>query len=175
LELASIIEIVLFLLGVVLLLIELFVVPGFGFFGVAGIIFIVAGLFLGLISDFKFIDWSIISIALVQLAGSFVLSIILIYFLSKTLPKTQIWNRLILSDNIESKSGYTVSKPEYQNLKGKIGKALTDLRPSGIVIIEGKRIDVVTTGDFIEEGTEVVVFREEGSAVFVEKIVKDQG
>ena len=169
LELASVIEILLFIVGVVLLIVEIFIVPGFGIFGISGIILMVAGLFLGLLSDFKFIDWTIISMALVQLAGSFVLSLILIYFLSKVLPKTQVWNKLILADNIESKSGYTVAKPEYQNLKGKIGKALTDLRPSGTVIIEGKRIDVVTTGEFIEEGSEVIVKREEGSAVFVEK------
>ena len=169
LELASVIEILLFIVGVVLLIVEIFIVPGFGIFGISGIILMVAGLFLGLLSDFKFIDCTIISMALVQLAGSFVLSLILIYFLSKVLPKTQVWNKLILADNIESKSGYTVAKPEYQNLKGKIGKALTDLRPSGTVIIEGKRIDVVTTGEFIEEGSEVIVKREEGSAVFVEK------
>jgi membrane-bound serine protease (ClpP class) len=53
LELASIIEIVLFIAGVALLLVEIFIVPGFGFFGVGGIILIVAGLFLGLLSDFN--------------------------------------------------------------------------------------------------------------------------
>jgi membrane-bound serine protease (ClpP class) len=169
LELASIIEIVLFIAGVALLLVEIFIVPGFGFFGVGGIILIVAGLFLGLLSDFKYIDWSILSVALVQLAGSFVLSIILIYFLSKFLPRTQIWNKLILADNINSSSGYISSRPEYKELIGKVGKALTDLRPSGTMIIGNKRIDVVTDGEYIEEGTEIIVVRESGSAVVVEK------
>jgi membrane-bound serine protease (ClpP class) len=173
LELASVIEIVLFIAGVALLLVEIFIVPGFGFFGVGGIILIVAGLFLGLLSDFKYIDWSILSVALVQLAGSFVLSIILIYFLSKFLPRTQIWNKLILADNINSSSGYISSKPEYKELIGKVGKALTDLRPSGTMIIGSKRIDVVTDGEFIDEGTEIVVVRESGSAVVVEKTKSD--
>jgi membrane-bound serine protease (ClpP class) len=154
---------------VALLIVEIFVVPGFGFFGVAGIILIVAGLFLGLLSDFKFIDWSIISTALIQLAASFVLSIIIMFFLSKFLPKTQIWKNLILADNIGSGSGYTTSKPEYKELVGKVGTALTDLRPSGTMLLENKRIDVVTDGEFIEEGTEIVIIRESGSAVVVEK------
>ncbi|MBL1214145.1 MAG: nodulation protein NfeD [Ignavibacteriae bacterium] len=174
LELASVIEILLFIAGVALLLVEIFVVPGFGVFGVSGIILIVAGLFLGLLSDFKYIDWSIISVALVQLAGSFVLSIFLIYLLSRLLPRSQIWNKLILADNINSSSGYITSKPEYKKLVGKVGLALTDLRPSGTLIINKKRIDVVTDGEYIEAGTEVIVVRQSGSAVVVERTNKEE-
>jgi membrane-bound serine protease (ClpP class) len=65
--------------------------------------------------------------------------------------------------------GYISSRPEYKELIGKVGKALTDLRPSGTMIIGNKRIDVVTDGEFIEEGTEIIVVRESGSAVVVEK------
>ena len=120
LESASVIEIVIFIIGVILLLIEIFIVPGFGVFGILGIISMVAGLFLGLVADFPLIDFDIISVAIIQLAASFLTALLLLFLLSKTLPKTNIWNKLILQANIEAKSGYT-AKPDFDHLVGKKG------------------------------------------------------
>jgi membrane-bound serine protease (ClpP class) len=168
LEIASVIEIIIFAVGVVLLLLEIFVIPGFGVFGIVGITLMVAGLFLGLIADFPIIDFSLVNIAIIQLAGAFVMTFILIYFLSKVLPKTQIWNKLILQDNINMKSGYT-TKPELDHLVGKKGEALTDLRPSGTAQINKTRVDVVTGGEYILKGAKVIVKFVEGSKVVVEE------
>lgn len=168
LQLASVIEIVVFLVGVALLLLEIFVVPGFGITGAVGIVLMVAGLFLGLISDFPMVDWSILSVAIVQLASSFILAFITIFILLKFLPKTEMFNKLILQRNIDLRSGYT-SDDKIQELIGKIGKAFTDLRPSGTALIENKRIDVVTNGEYITKGTKIVVISKEGSKVVVEK------
>lgn len=169
LEIASIMDILIFLIGVILLIVEIFVIPGFGVFGIAGIIMIVAGLFMGLISDFPLIETSLLSIAIIQLAGSFVLSTIVIYFLAKTLPKTAMWNKLILEKGIKEKSGYAARK-EYKELIGEKGKALTDLRPSGTAIINDKRYDVVSEGGYIVKNTKIVVVDEEGSKIVVSKI-----
>jgi len=169
LELASVIEIVVFIVGVILLLIEIFVVPGFGIFGAAGIILMVGSLFLGLISDFPLVDWEMIQMATIQLAGAFILAIIVIYLLLKFLPKSQIWNNLVLKRNIDEQSGYTADV-KLKELLGKTGKALTDLRPSGSALIESKRIDVVTNGVYIIKGSKIIVTEEEGSKVIVEKI-----
>lgn len=168
LEIASIMDILIFLIGVILLIVEIFVIPGFGVFGIAGIIMIVAGLFMGLISDFPLIETSLLSIAIIQLAGSFVLSTIVIYFLAKTLPKTAMWNKLILEKGIKEKSGYAARK-EYKELIGEKGKALTDLRPSGTAIINDKRYDVVSEGGYIVKNTKIVVVDEEGSKIVVSK------
>lgn len=168
LELASIIEIIIFVAGIILLITEIFLIPGFGIFGAAGIVLIVGSLFLGLISDFPLVDWDMIQMATIQLAVAFVLAIILLYILFKTLPKSQIWNKLVLQRNIEAGSGYTADI-KLQELLGKTGKALTDLRPSGTVVIDKKRIDVVTNGEYIIKGTKVVVIDEEGSKIVVEK------
>ncbi|MFC2134887.1 nodulation protein NfeD [Bacteroidota bacterium] len=168
LEIASVIEIIIFAAGVILLLVEIFVIPGFGIFGVLGIVMMVAGLFLGLISDFPIIDFDLVSAAIIQLAVSFVMTFILIYLLSKVLPKTRIWNRLILQENIITKSGYT-SKPDLDHLIGKRGLALTDLRPSGTAVINKKRIDVVTGGEYILKDAKVIVKSVEGSKVEVEE------
>ena len=168
LELASIIEIIIFIIGVILLLIEIFVIPGFGIFGAAGIILMIGSLFLGLISDFPLVDWEMVQMATIQLAGAFILAIIVIFILLKYLPKSKIWNNLVLKRNIEEQSGYTADE-ELQELLGKKGKAITDLRPSGTADIGGKRVDVVTHGEYITKGTKVVVIDEEGSKVVVEK------
>lgn len=168
LELASIMEILLFIIGVGLLIVEIFIIPGFGIFGVLGILLIIGSLFLGLISDFPLVDWSMIQMATIQLALALVLSIVVIYFLLRFLPKTKIWNNLVLQKNIDEKSGYTAEQIT-KELYGKKGEALTDLRPSGMALIDGKRIDVVTNGEYLEKGTKIVVTFEEGSKVVVEE------
>lgn len=170
LELASIIEILMFVIGVILLIIEIFVVPGFGIFGIAGIILMVGSLFLGLISDFEMIDWSIISIAIIQLGLTFLFTFIVIFLLLKFIPKTDMWGKLILKEQLAAKSGYA-AKPAFEHLIGLEGVAFTDLRPSGTVLINGNRIDVVTEGDYIKNGSRVTVKSVEGSKVVVE-IVK---
>lgn len=84
----------------------------------------------------------------------------------KILPKTNVWNRLILQENIGDKSGYA-SKPTLEHLVGAEGIALTDLRPAGAAIINGNRIDVVTEGDYISHDAAIVVKSVEGSKVVV--------
>jgi membrane-bound serine protease (ClpP class) len=170
LELASAIEIILFAAGVVLLLIEIFVIPGFGVFGILGIIFMITGLFLGLLADFPLIDWSDISFAIIQLALSFVATGLLMFLLTKFLPKSEIWNRLILANDISSTSGYTTSDPGFKYLLNLVGEALTDLRPSGTIKVENKRYDVVTAGEYIVKGKTVRVVDIEGSKVVVEEV-----
>jgi membrane-bound serine protease (ClpP class) len=167
LELASIIEILLFIIGVILIVLEIFVIPGFGIFGILGIIFMVGGLFLGLISDFHLIDWNIISLAIIQLGLTFLFTAIVVFFLLKFLPKTEIWNKLILNAQVASKSGYG-AKAAFEHLVGIQGIAFTDLRPSGTALINGNRVDVVTEGDFIKNGTEIIVKSVEGSKVVVD-------
>jgi membrane-bound serine protease (ClpP class) len=168
LELVSAFEIVIFVVGVILLLLEIFVIPGFGIVGVLGILLMISGLFLGLLGDFSITDTNDISNAIIQLASSFVMSGILIFILSKFLPKTKMWNNLILHADISSTSGYT-SNIDLSSLIGAVGVAMTDLRPAGTAIINSKRIDVVTDGEFIKNGTSIVVNFIQGSRVVVEE------
>ena len=169
LELASVIEIILFIGGVALLIIGLFVVPGFGVFEIGGILLMMAGLFLGLLSDFPIVDSGMISGAIIQLALTFVITIIVIYLLTKFLPKSVSWNTLILSDNIVTTSGYS-SDPDFAEIIGMNGKSLTDLRPSGTAVINNKRYDVVTAGEFIVHGSEIKVLKVDGAKIVVEEI-----
>jgi membrane-bound serine protease (ClpP class) len=169
LELVSIMDILLFLIGVALIVVEIFVIPGFGVFGITGIILMIAGLFMGLITDFPLIETELLSLAIIQLASSFILSAVMIYILAKMLPKTNIWNNLILKKGIEATSGYTSNK-DFNHLIGLSGEALTDLRPSGTAIIEGKRYDVVTQGEYIVRESKIEVLETEGSKIVVKII-----
>ncbi|MFA7228271.1 MAG: NfeD family protein, partial [Melioribacteraceae bacterium] len=166
LDLASLLEIIIFILGVILLLLEIFVIPGFGIVGIIGILFMIAGLFFGLVSDFGMNDYSILSDAITQLAAVFVLSAIFIFVLSKLLPKSTLWNKLILQADISYRSGYAANQ-SFEHLVGADGVALTTLRPAGSAIINGQMIDVVTEGDYIDHDSKIVVKAVEGSKVVV--------
>jgi len=170
LEIASILEILLFAVGAILLIVEIFVIPGFGIVGGIGILMMVIALFLGLISEFPIIDGEIIRQALIQLSFSLAGGLISIYILSKFLPRTQMWNKLILQDNIDGHSGYSSAKSEFRHLLNAEGEALTVLRPSGTALINDKKIDVVTDGDFIDKGSKIKVVEIEGSKIVVTKI-----
>ena len=169
LDLASIIDILLFGVGLVLVLLEIFVIPGFGVAGISGIIMIIVSLFLALTgSNLPYVDTDVISVAVVQLSSALVGAIILIFILAKFLPKTDTFSRLILSDAENTNKGF-VSASKISKIVGKEGVALTTLRPSGIAEIDGKRIDVVTEGTYIEKGEKVVVISSEGIKVVVTK------
>ena len=169
LQLASTLEIVLFIVGVVLLIIEIFVIPGFGFVGVAGIVLMVLSLFMSLISALPIFDFSSISGAIVQLTVTLLAVIIIFYLILKFLPKSERFNHLVLSTESHAIKGF-VSNPDYQYLLHKKGSALTTLRPAGIAEINGERVDVVTGGAYIEKGTPVEVIKTEGARIVVKSI-----
>ena len=170
LDLASVLDIILFIIGVVLLLLEIFVIPGFGVAGVLGIILVIASLFLALIGgSTPFVDWHQVSIAIIQLASSLVAAIILLVILAKFLPKSNVFSRLVLATEENADKGFVSSK-SLNELIGKEGKALTTLRPAGMADFDGEKIDVVADGDYVQQGSRLRVLRVEGSKVVVREI-----
>ncbi|MEI7811373.1 MAG: NfeD family protein [Ignavibacteria bacterium] len=166
LQLASVVDIVMFIAGVVLLLLEIFVIPGFGIAGILGIVLMISGLFLSLINNQSLTDSSILNAALYQLAGSFVAGGVLIYLLLKILPKTNTFSHLILQQSETLSEGF-ISNPSFQDLNGKTGLALSVLRPAGVAVFNDRRIDVVSEGGYIEQGKEITVINVIGSRVIV--------
>lgn len=166
LQLATIVEILMFIGGVILLLIEIFVIPGFGVAGISGIILIFLSIFLSLIGSGPFITFDSISMAIIQLAFAIIAALVLIFLIAKYLPKSSLFNRLVLSDAEKAEEGF-VSVSEETTLLGKTGVAITILRPVGIAEIDGKRVEVVSDGEFIQPGTEIKVIKVEGMRVLV--------
>ena len=171
LQLASVLEILLFVIGLGLLLVEIFVIPGFGIAGISGIILIFTSIFLSLLGSKPFIDMQAVSIAIIQVSGAILFALLGMFVLVKYLPKSSRFNRLVLSASEKAEQGF-VSYPSEKDLIGKAGLAFTTLRPGGTAEIEGRRVDVVADSEYIDQGTKIKVLRVEGIKVVV-TAVKD--
>ena len=169
LQLASIIEILMFVIGVTLILIEIFVIPGFGIAGISGILLLLASLFLSLVGSGPFLDFDMISRAIIQLSLSLLSAVILIFILAKYLPTTSIFNKFVLSEAEKSDKGFS-SHPIEEDLVGAEGIALTTLRPAGTAEINGKRVDVVTDSEYVEKGKKIEVLAVQGIRIVVREI-----
>ena len=165
--LAQSMEILAFLLGLLLLLVEIFLIPGFGIAGISGIVLIVAGLTLSLLenNDFDFQQMSAVDsgrAALTVLIGLGI-GFALILWLSHKIGSKGPLRRMALNADL----GEAVSAPTHAELIGKAGIAQTVLRPSGKVGIEGKVYDGISESGFIEKGEPVVVVRSENAQLYV--------
>lgn len=166
LQLATIVEILMFIAGLLLIATEIFIIPGFGIAGISGILLVIASLFLSLIGGRPFLDFDIISLAIIQLAAAITGAFILILLLAKFLPKSTVFNKLVLSTATAADKGF-VSNPDYKSLIGKEGIALTTLRPAGTAEIDGQKYDVVADSEYIKNGTKIKVIKTEGMRVVV--------
>jgi membrane-bound serine protease (ClpP class) len=166
LQLASIIEILMFVVGLGLLLVEIFVIPGFGVAGISGIILIIASLFLSMLGADPFLDFNAVSIAIIKLTVGFFAALVFIFLLARFLPKSNFFKKFILSEEEKAIEGYT-SRTNLSELLGVEGVAVTTLRPAGTAEINGKRVDVVTDSEYIEHGKPIVVTAVEGMRVVV--------
>lgn len=161
-------EMVLFFLGVGLLLVELFVFPGFGVAGLSGLVLVVFSLAVSLIGNvgLDFPNVEQVGSAIWTLAITMGILVALVLVAARWLPQSDRFNQLVLAPELGSAAGFT-SAPTDSALVGKVGKALTTLRPAGIAMIEDRRIDVMTAGEYIEAGTTIRVVGARGSRVEV--------
>lgn len=164
-------EILLFLIGLGLLLVEIFVLPGFGVAGISGLVLIIAALAVGLIGNivFSFPPMEMISSAVWTLAITLVLLVVLGFSFAKYAPRSTRFNQLVLSPELSSDKGFTAAET-HSELEGKTGVALTALRPAGSADIGGARIDVTTSGEYIEAGKPIRVVSVRGSRVEVREV-----
>ena len=164
-------EIALFAVGIILIAVEVFVTPGFGVFGISGIVAVVGGLFIALIPNigFDFPTDGAIAQATTTLAAALVLLVLLAISLARVLPRSKRFGRLILAPDLSAAEGYTSADTLY-DLVGKRGTAITGLRPSGTADVDGARVDVVSEGPFVAPGASVEVVSARGSRVVVREV-----
>ncbi len=146
------------LAGVILLVIEL-AIPGFGLFGVSGLVCLTVGGFFVMGGGAP---------AIMVLLAIYLLAALAIALLCVYLPKESKYNPFVLWTRQKNSDGYTGGDAA-TSLLGRRGTALTTLRPAGTVVVDGRRLDVSSLGDFIPKDTAVVITRVEGSKIFVEK------
>ncbi len=151
------IVLLLFLAGMALLFCELFI-PG-GVLGTVGIVCIGGSIF------FAFRDYP--DAALAVLAGEVLVLAVGVVVWLRVFPHTPIARRLTLAREFDAEEGFTSASSELEEYVGKRGVAVTILRPAGIALIEGKRVNVVTDGEFIEKDERVKVSEVEGGRIVV--------
>ena len=156
---ATWVEVLLFLAGLILLAIEFFV-PGFGFFGIAGLASILLSLFMTLGGGIG---------ALNIMATGTVAAVVVFLILLRYLPSSGLWNRLVLKNELKTEQGYTASD-NLTRLIGLEGVVLTLLRPAGSVRIGEQVFDVVSEGRFVEPGARVKVLGVNGNRILVRAI-----
>jgi membrane-bound serine protease (ClpP class) len=174
--LASHWEIIIFVLGLVLLAVEIFALPGFGVAGIMGIIFIVSGLAFAMVSN-RGPDFSGVPVG--EIGGAFLVVIIAffisltssIYISAKVLTsKGRLGNMLALNTIQDTTMGYSSANVKMTELLGKTGTAYTMLRPSGKVEIDDEVYDATALTGYIDRGEAVRVVKYETSQVFVVKV-----
>ncbi|HAH22414.1 MAG TPA: serine protease, partial [Prolixibacteraceae bacterium] len=167
-------EILLFVVGIILIALEIFVVPGFGITGISGITLTFTGLVLSLLKNvgfsFDHVNMNDLLIALFTVfVGTFGGIGIAIYLSQKMFTaQTGQFAHLSLREVMSLKDGYLGVDPELLQLKGKKGIAVTTLRPSGKINIEGKNYDALAEAGMIEKGTSIVVTKVEAAQLYVE-------
>ncbi len=161
-------EVLLFVLGLILIVFEIFVVPGFGVTGILGIVSVLASLILALIGNIDF-NFGVVPVkevfgAVMTVLGGMGMGIILIIYMSSRIGKSGFLKNVALHSDQE---GYISVSMEPVSVVGKTGTAATVLRPSGKVEIEGEYFDAISIKGMIEKGDEVVVKRYENFQLYV--------
>lgn len=159
---ADLSTILIFIAGVLLLTLELFI-PSFGIIGVGGII-------LTGYSIFDAFDNSMTSIiVLLTTAASVLIAITIFVRLGFT---AKVFDKAILADVQTKERGYN-SKKDYSSLLGKTGISKTVLRPTGVVLIDGDSYDAKSKGDFIQKDKKIIVKEIIDGHITVEEIKED--
>ncbi len=156
--------VLLFIVGLGLLIAEVFVIPGFGIAGILGIAALFGSIFLSTPNP---------QVALQSLVIAIIGSSILIFIVFRFTPGRKVFQRLVLNTEGSTELGYTSSDPALKSLIGLVGIAKTTLRPSGKAEIEGQFVDVVTSGEFIPERTPIIVINVHGARVIVRQVEKE--
>lgn len=166
-------ELILFVVGVILLILEIFIIPGFGVAGVSGLVLIGASLVLSM-QGFVFpsFEWQrdILKRNLLVVSMSLVSSLIIFGIMAYSLPQLRLFSKLMLKTAQSADEGYTVqSREEEKQLLGKQGVAVTTLRPSGKAEIGDEVFYVETEGDFVDSGSTVEVIEVSGNRIVVRR------
>jgi membrane-bound serine protease (ClpP class) len=166
-------EIALFIVGLVLLIVEIFVIPGFGVAGILGIICIITGLAFSMVYnpdfDFTFTGGENLIRAFLVVIISGVLSIVVSLYFGAKLLSSSAFDHIVLKSEQTTSQGYSGAYLNYNTMVGRTGKALTMLRPSGKVEIEGDIYDATALTGFIEKGEAIKVLKYETTQLVVKK------
>ncbi len=168
-------EVVIFIIGLVLIAVEIFAIPGFGVAGIAGIILVVAGLTLAMVDNIVFeLDWNIAFAEVIRrffiVITSMFLSLIISLYLGKHLFTSKAFAGLALDRNLDIEDGFLGVESKQKDLVGLTGIVESDLRLGGKVVIDDEIYDAFSEYGFINKGEKVRVTRYETGQIYVIKV-----
>jgi len=169
-----------FVLGVALILVEIFLIPGTGVTGFIGAGLIVASLLFGMVDRIEWADWmggeleggllELLAGPALNLALGLIGALILMLLMMRYLPKVSLFNPLMLQKELAGGASVRGAEEVVPERTGWTGEAVTDLRPAGKATFRDETLDVVTDGEFVAQGAKVRVVREDGMKVVVQEI-----
>ena len=160
-------ELLLIGIGVLLLALEVFLIPGVTVAGIAGIVALVAGLGMTLVGAGA--TMAVVITALGQVAISILLALAGAFAFVRALPSLPFGSGLVLEADMTADRGYVSSPESDSRWLGKAGTAISPLRPAGIAEFDGARVDVVSDGDFVDAGSTIEVTRVDGNRIVVRR------
>lgn len=170
-------ELILFVLGVILLIVEIFVTPGFGVAGISGIAMMVVGLSFAMVdNDLLVVEGTInvrplikpFAIVLVSLVVSLFGSI----YIASKLYGTALFSKIALETKLDAGEGYVgVAANDMFSVVGREAVVATDLKPSGSVEIDGRRYNAQAEHGFIAKGEKVVVSHVRGATLICSSLL----
>ncbi|MEQ9415188.1 MAG: NfeD family protein [Cyclobacteriaceae bacterium] len=167
-------EIIALFIGIILILVEVFVIPGFGVAGITGVGLTVGSMVLIMINNdffnFEMVPLNDIVVASLAIFGGLSGGVLLLFVGGVRLSQTGFFRRISLMDTQAQSEGYTSNFNNTGDLIGKTGTAYTVLRPSGKIMIDDQMYDAFSRGDYIEKGDTVKVLEIEGSTLKVRKV-----
>ncbi len=168
-------EIILFIVGLGLIMAEVFVIPGFGVAGIAGIGAVMVSLALALLKnidgfDFTFVPASEIGGAFLMVSSIMVIGVIMLIFASKNIAESGLFKRFALSTEQNKEDGFVISASSEKSLEGKEGLVIADLRPAGKIEIDDEQYDAQSDGEYLLVGTKVKVKKQQGAYLIVNQL-----
>lgn len=166
-------EILIFGVGVILIILEIFVIPGFGITGIAGIILVIAGLTLALVRnvdfDFTFVPKGSLSLSLLMVVVAMAVPLLLLLAFGQKIFSSQFFTRVSAQAEMRTADGFSIRDNVMHSLIGETGVAATDLRPAGKVDVNGERYDATSDGSFIHKNDSVRIIAVRSKYLVVEK------
>ena len=170
--LAGMEDIALFMIGIALIAVEVFVLPGFGVAGFLGITLVLYSLLSAMAERIPGGSWipalPALQIPMMKLSSGIILAALGAVLVGRYLPKSRFGHWLVLDKSTSTQTGYTGARTD-ATLLGCRGRAVTPLRPAGAAQFGDRRVDVITAGEFEESGTPVRVIEVRGNRVVVER------
>jgi membrane-bound serine protease (ClpP class) len=167
-------EILLFIVGLALIAVEVFVTPGFGIPGFSGIVLVITGLTLALIRninfDFSLTDSTEVWLALLRVVIPLGLSFFVFIAFGRSILQSRMLKGFVLTETQESTTSFHETTATLHNMLHKQGVAITSLRPSGQVEIENERYDAMAESGLLDAGTMVKVIEISGNILVVRKV-----